>query len=129
MQQVKTHKLLVVEDASEVADIIRIAFRRTEVEIYHTENGPSALKFLEHTIPDVLILDIGMPGMSGWDVLEIIRQDERLREIPVIVLTSYTDSNNQRIARQHEVEAFLQKPIDLTELRNTVDKALYLRKG
>lgn len=120
--------MLIVEDAEEVADIIQIAFRNTEIEIHYRNSGHSALDFLESRTPDVIILDIGMPDMSGWDFLEIMKKDITQRDIPVIILTAYNDSTNRKIASANGVSAFLKKPIDLNELRGAVDKAIYLHR-
>jgi len=120
--------MLIVEDAEEVADIIQIAFRHTEIEIHYRNSGYSALDFLESRTPDVIILDIGMPDMSGWDFLEIMKKDTTQRDIPVIILTAYNDSTNRKIASANGVSAFLKKPIDLNELRGAVDKAIYLHR-
>ena len=120
--------LLVVEDAPEVADIIRIAFRRTEIIIDHALNGMRALEYLETCRPQAIILDLAMPGMHGWDFLEKIRAVEAYQNIPVIVLTAHTDYENRKTGKLMRVHAYLQKPIDLVQLRTAVDNAVYLKQ-
>jgi CheY-like chemotaxis protein len=68
-----------------------------------------------------------MPGMNGWEFLEIVRDNDRTKDIPVIVLTSYSDSQNRKTGRLFEVAAFMQKPIDLEKLRSVLDNAIYTR--
>ncbi|TVR21626.1 MAG: response regulator [Anaerolineaceae bacterium] len=118
--------VLIVEDSPEVAEIIKVAFRRTELEIHHEANALNALTYLQSHKPDVIILDLGMPGMSGWEFLRNIRSQDHLSDIPVIILTAHTDHENRKTGRLLRVSAYLQKPIDLTALRNAIDDALYL---
>lgn len=119
--------MLIIEDVFEVANIIQIAFRKTELDIHYVDSGESALKFLESTIPDIIILDIGMPNMNGWEFLEIIRNNSETAKIPVLILTSYADSTNREIAQEKDIRAFLSKPIDLNQLRGEIDKILYIK--
>jgi CheY-like chemotaxis protein len=121
-------RILVVEDAPEVADIIRIAFRRTELVIDHVFNAMRALMYLEDHRPHAILLDLGMPGMHGWEFLERIREQDVLRHIPVIVLTAHNDYANRKTGKLFNVNAYLQKPIDLVKLRTAVDNAVYLRQ-
>lgn len=121
-------KMLIVEDTQDVAEIIKVAFRRTELDIHHELNGMQGLSYLENTVPNVIVLDLGMPGMSGWEFLGKIREQERLKNIPVIILTAHTDYENRKTGKLLRVSAYLQKPIDLTALRTAVDNAIYLKR-
>lgn len=118
--------VLIVEDSLDVAEIVKVAFRRTEIEIHHEANALNALKYLQSNKPDAIILDLGMPGMSGWEFLRNIRAQEDFVDIPVIILTAHTDHENRKTGQLLRVSAYLQKPIDLTALRNAIDDALYL---
>lgn len=120
--------MLLVEDAAEVAEIIKIAFRRTELNVQHCADAPSALEYLEHATPDVIILDIGLPGMNGWQFLDVIREQDNTKNIPIIVLTSFADYQNRKTGRLYDVDTYLTKPIDLSALRTAVDNAIYLRE-
>jgi DNA-binding response OmpR family regulator len=122
-------KLLIVEDAPEVVDIIRIAFKRTEIEILHAANGIVGLELFNAHQPTAIILDLGIPGMDGWEFLERVRQDEgHGATVPVIVLTAYGDYNNRKTGKLFNVQVYMQKPIDLGQLRTEVDNAIYLQK-
>lgn len=120
--------VLIVEDAPEVAKIIAIAFRRTELSFHHCESAAKALGYLRDHRPDAIILDIAMPGMSGWQLLERLERENTLDGVPVIVLTAYATAFNRQQSRLHQVAAFLEKPIDLERLRVAIDDAVYIKR-
>lgn len=124
----KAPHILIVEDTADVAEIIKLAFRRTELNIHHELNGTGGLQYLETNLPDVIVLDLGMPGLSGWEFLDRIRKVDNLKNIPVIILTAHIDAENRQISKRYDVAAYLQKPIDLTALRNAIDDTIYLKR-
>ena len=126
MIEVNKPQILIVEDAVEVVEILRIAFRKTNLELHHCPSGPEALNYLDTHTPDLIILDIALPGMSGWDLLDIIREEGGMHDTPVVVLTSYTDSANRKTGRLRNVFAYFSKPINLDELRAAINSALHL---
>lgn len=120
--------ILIIEDTADVAEIIKLAFRRTELNIHHELNGMDALRYLETNLPDVIVLDLGMPGLSGWEFLDHVRVIDHLKKIPVIILTAYVDAESRQTSKRYDVAAYLQKPIDLTALRNAIDDTIYLKR-
>lgn len=127
--QLNKPTVLIVEDAPEVAQIISIAFRRTEIDFVHCENAFLALDYLKQDRPHAIILDLGLPGMDGWEFLDIIKSNTSTDDIPVIVLTSYSDGKNRKTGKLYQVEAYMQKPFDLERLRVELDNAIYIRRG
>ncbi len=124
----QTPHILIVEDTVDVAEIIKLAFRRTELFIHHELNGMDGLKYLETNLPDVIVLDLGMPGLSGWEFLDRVRLVDHLKNIPVIILTAHVDAENRQISKRYNVAAYLHKPIDLGALRNAIDDSIYLKR-
>lgn len=118
--------ILIVEDSPEIANIIKLAFNKADVEFEHYDHAHDALDYLETDIPHLIILDIGMPDMNGWEFLDVIRSHSATQNIPVIVLTAYTNSSNLQMSKERDVAAFLHKPINLGELRKTVKGILNL---
>jgi DNA-binding response OmpR family regulator len=116
--------ILIVEDAGDVAQLVRVILRKFDLEIHHVDNGQSGLVFLESTIPDLMILDIAMPVMNGWQFLEMVRELPDRRQIPVIMLTAHTDSGNRMVGQMEAVAAYLTKPIAPDELRGAVTRVL-----
>ncbi len=84
-------------------------------------NGPAGIEIAINEDPDVILLDIMMPGMDGFEVCRQLKQDERVRDIPVVFLTVLMGDKEERIrALESGAEAFLTKPIDETELKAQV---------
>lgn len=122
----QTPKVLIVEDTLDAAQLMQIALRRAGLtEVAHAENGRAALDFLESFTPDVAILDIGMPDMSGWQVLEFIKSHHSETSFPIIMLTAFDDPANKLIGKlQGRVFRYLTKPFVPDVLVQTVKDAL-----
>ncbi len=84
------------------------------------EDGPSGLEavFTEH--PDLLILDIGLPRMDGWQVLDHIRRTPETKDLPVVVLTAHAEEESRRRADEGGADAFVTKPFQPNDFRQTV---------
>lgn len=118
---------LIVEDNDDVAALIQIMFNRMGIENQHAGNGFAALTCLEERLPDILLLDINMPGMTGWQVLDAIRERYPDFIFPIIVLTAMADPANRLIGRlQQHVVRYMTKPFSLDELSAAVREALGL---
>ena len=123
--------VMIVEDTLDAATLMQISLRRAGIQdIIHAENGRSALDFLEMYTPDVLILDIGMPDMNGWTVLEFIKQRHGDTSFPVIMLTAFDDPANKLIGKlQSRVYRYLTKPFLPEVLIQTVRDAIELQQS
>lgn len=116
---------LVVEDSDDVAGLVMLMLNRMGMESRHAANGFAALNAAEERLPDILLLDINMPGMTGWQVLETIKERYPDFAFPVIVLTALTDPANRLIGKlQEHVFRYMTKPFELDELADAVRQAL-----
>lgn len=112
-------EVLLAEDNDDHALLIRMALERAStlpVEFRRARNGDEALDLIEQARPDLLLLDLKMPGRSGHEVLERLKGDDRLRRIPVAVLTS--SDRDEDIARSYGLGGnhFITKPENPAEL-------------
>ena len=118
--------VLIVEDQEEVATIVSLALKGIGLQSVRAPNGDKALEFLNTNRPDMIVLDIGLPGMSGWELLEIIqawRKDER---IPILVTTAFRDPANRLVGKLQDVDHYLPKPYEITELQEIASRLLGL---
>jgi putative two-component system response regulator len=92
------------------------------------ENGPAALRRLEGVLPDLILLDLMMPGMDGCEVAHRIKQNERTRNIPILMLTALDDRAARLRALEAGAEEFLNKPLDRAELLVRVRNLLRLKE-
>ncbi len=116
---------LIVEDDAEIGQLIRITLQQVGIDTHHVLNGQAALDFLAERTPDVMILDIAMRGMSGWDLLETIKAYYPESRFPVVVLTAYDDPANKLIGKlQDRVFQYLTKPFNPSMLTSVIRVAL-----
>ncbi len=120
-----SHFALIVEDTDDIAAIMQMTLDSLGIQSYHVNNGQKAVEFLSEHVPDILLLDIGLPGMSGWEVLETIKTRYPDAKFPVIVLTAFGDPANRLIGRfQAHVVRYFVKPFDVRELAQAVRETL-----
>ncbi|MEI7621644.1 MAG: response regulator [Candidatus Moraniibacteriota bacterium] len=105
--------ILIAEDEEDLMEIYTISFAREEVEILQARNGMQALEILEKNSQkiDLLILDIMMPKLNGFEVLEKIRQNEQFRDLSIIMSTNLDDEDDKKQAFQLGAKAYFVKAL------------------
>jgi CheY-like chemotaxis protein len=112
--------ILLVDDAPEIRDVVATFLDDEGYVVTTAERAEEALPLLAVALPDLLILDGRLPGMSGWECLDLLRADERMGKLPVVLLTAALD-DLQRIARPpDDCTAVLSKPFDLDALLEAI---------
>lgn len=117
-------KILVVDDNPTIRKGLSVRLRANGYEVLFAEDAISATAALVTERPDLLILDLGLPGGDGFIVMERLHKNERLANIPVIVLTGRELAGNRDRALQAGAAAFLQKPAEDSHLLFAIRKAL-----
>ncbi|MFH2035307.1 MAG: response regulator [Candidatus Zixiibacteriota bacterium] len=107
-------KLLLVDDEESFRQITSTTLGRRGFVVTEAIDGESALKEIEKNVPDVVLLDLKMPGLSGIETLQKIREIEP--SLPVIILTGHGDFNSAMAGIKLEVVDFIQKPVDVDQL-------------
>lgn len=102
-------RILLTEDDPIVAELYRLRLDREGHRVDVAADGQAALEAVRRERPDLILLDIRMPRLSGIAVLEEVRGDDELREIPVVMLTNYSDPAQVQRCRELGVEAYLVK--------------------
>jgi CheY-like chemotaxis protein len=113
-------RILVVEDSAVIRRLIEVCLRAADLEIVTRDDGKSGLQAVSSESPDLVVLDIGLPGMDGWEVLDRIRRDETTKNIPVVVLTAHAEEESRRRANEGGADAFVTKPFQPNDFRSTV---------
>jgi DNA-binding response OmpR family regulator len=118
-------RVLIVEDTLELAEIIRAAIKNMAVMVFHEARGASALRTYHETRPDLVLLDIGLPDMSGWKLLDAIKETQTLERRPIVcVITAYGDPANRLMGKLQGVDSYLVKPFTLEDVRGIVQKVI-----
>ena len=119
------HRLMVVEDEPENRLFIGLLLRTEGFEVLEAEDGPTALAMLERDAPpDLILLDVMMPGLNGWQVFERLRESPRWRSIPVVMLTALAQRSDVERAVEMGVGGYVTKPFEPADLLHTIDKML-----
>lgn len=110
-------RVLVVDDSQDAADSLAmlLQFLGAEVDVVH--DGPAALAALETRRPAVVLMDIGMPGMDGYQAARLIRQQPRFNDIMLIALTGWGEEEDRHRAHASGFDHHLIKPVDINALR------------
>ena len=114
-----------VEDEEGIYELLRLTIEPLPVEFHHAFNGYDAIELITQVKPDLLIMDIGLPDMNGWDVLKTIIAKE-IKPNKILVLTAYNAPTHRLIAHLQDVDIYINKPFMPLELRKTVSELLEL---
>jgi two-component system sensor histidine kinase/response regulator len=127
MEKFLGSKILIVDDEYGNVYFLKRVFTGEGYKTLTAMNGHEALQILEQTIPDVILLDIMMPEMTGLEVLEKIKENEATRDIPVIMVSARTDATDIKLALDMGAIEYLRKPVDEIELLARLQTALRVR--
>ena len=109
-------RILVVEDQPDSRQIIRDMLAATDYEVTEAENGEEALAAIARQRPDLILMDVQMPIMDGYTATRRIKADGSLRSIPIIAVTSYALSGEEKKARAAGCDDYVPKPFSPREL-------------
>jgi DNA-binding response OmpR family regulator len=107
-------RILVIEDDEEIVDVLRRTLRAEGYEVRATEEGGAGLKVAEEFLPDLVILDLGLPDMDGLDVCAALREDGG--EVPILMLTARADTDDRVTGLDKGADDYLVKPFERAEL-------------
>jgi len=120
----RTMKVMIVDDSVTVRKVTSRLMERQGWEVLTAKDGVDAVNQLQDVYPDMVLLDIEMPRMDGFEVLRTVRRDPRLAKLPIIMITSRTGEKHQRQAKELGVNGFLGKPFQEAGLMSTIDEVL-----
>ena len=109
--------VLIVDDEYIGRETLQSVLEGEGYELEMAENGPQAIEKAKQLLPDVILLDVMMPGMTGFEVCQRIRSDPQIAEIPIIILTALDDRESLLNALKAGADDFISKPFDRYELR------------
>ncbi|MFO7483151.1 response regulator transcription factor [Oceanibaculum nanhaiense] len=109
-------RILIVEDEPNIIESLSYILRRADFDVAIAANGLEALERLRGTKFSAIILDVMMPGMSGFDVLRQVRADQNLSGLPVIVLTAKGQSRDRQTASEAGATEFITKPFSNADI-------------
>jgi len=125
MENKPAKHIICIEDELEMIDLIRIILGRRGFEVTGANGGREGLRLVREKHPDLVLLDLMMPDMDGWEVYQQMKADETTRDIPVIVVTAKAQ-NIDKVLGLHiaKVDDYIAKPFSPQELLASVEKIL-----
>ena len=120
----KAKRILVVDDSVTVRKVTTRLLERNGFEVFTAKDGVDAIATLQDHIPDLMLLDIEMPRMDGFEVASVVRHDSRLQHVPIIMITSRTGDKHRNRALSIGVNEYLGKPFQEDKLLSNIEKLL-----
>ena len=116
--------ILVADDDVEICALVREQLERSGMRVIAAEDGDTALDLaLEHK-PAAAVIDVMMPGLNGYDVVRRLREDERTREMPILLLTARAGGRDQSYGFEVGADDYIRKPFDARDLRRRLLEVL-----
>ena len=117
-------KILIVDDEPDVVAVVQGRLVSAGYEVTVMADGQQALECVKKHPPDLMVLDVMLPTLNGYEVCTMIKQDIRYRAIPVVMLTARTEEKDVRLGRECGADAYLLKPFQANELMQTIQTLL-----
>ncbi|TET21727.1 MAG: response regulator [Candidatus Stahlbacteria bacterium] len=119
-------RILVVEDNEGNLELIRVVLEMAGYEVIGTSSADVGLLAARKAHPDLILMDMHLPGMDGYEATRIIKGDKELKHIPVIAVTAVTDRTDEERVRACGCEGFIAKPVDTRSLAAQIAEFLKL---
>jgi CheY-like chemotaxis protein len=108
-------KILVIEDDANIRDVLKLALEFEGYEVVSAKNGKEGLDLLEETDPGLILLDLMMPVMNGWEFVDHLKEKNLFEKYPVVVVSAYSER-----AKSIDCRDFVLKPLELEDLLSSV---------
>lgn len=119
------YTILYLEDETAIIELIQLALEHPDVKLLYAETPAEGMRILHESKPDLFLLDVMLPGRSGWSIYEELRADSAFCEMPIIVLTAQV--HRYRIQKEFaasRIDAYITKPFDIGTVRNEIEVML-----
>lgn len=113
-------QVLLIEDEPNIIEAIKFILSREGWDVHTHSNGEDAAEVVRRRAPDVLILDVMLPGRSGYDILRELREDAAMAALPVLMLTARGQSRDREMAERAGASRFMTKPFSNAEVLDAV---------
>ncbi|MGA1979389.1 MAG: response regulator [Sedimentisphaerales bacterium] len=117
-------RVLVVDDEADIVSTVQYRLEFCEFEVITAADGKEGLEKAANEKPDIILLDISMPVMNGYEMLERLKNSPELKDIPVIMFTAFSDAKDVAKAVEIGVADYVTKPFDFTDLVGKITKVL-----
>lgn len=116
----KDLKVLLVEDFEDTRLVLRLALEDQGFIVFEAENGQKAVESANRDNPDVILMDLTMPLMDGFAAAKLMRQNDQLKNVPIIAMTAHQETDFRSDAKASGFDAYVTKPIDVNWLKELI---------
>lgn len=116
--------VLIVDDEPSIVETVRFALEQAGYTCFVAYDGEEAMQVIRTENPALILLDIMLPKLNGFQVCRLLKFDERYRQIPVIMLTARAQERDRLLGKETGADAYVTKPFDLPELLRVVERYL-----
>ena len=121
--------ILLVDDEPTIRYLLRASLEGRGYRLIEADDGPSALQSAQSELPDLILLDIALPGLNGLEVCHRLKDDPATATTPVLLLTGYVDQTNREAAERAGAQGFIAKPFSPAALVARIEEALSRRSS
>jgi len=122
-------KVLIVDDEDFFRKMIVMGFERNGYDVLQADNGEDALRMAQSELPDLILLDLVMPRLLGFEVCQMLRKDERFSKTAIIIMSAKSYKPDMDKAAELGADAYVVKPFELNDLMKTASDNLNKRKN
>jgi|SRR5688572_3312492 CheY-like chemotaxis protein len=127
MSDLSAWNVLIVDDEVHNSGVLEYVFKFHDAKVRIADSGAECLRLLEKELPTLILLDLSMPKMSGWEVLKFIRANDALKGIPVITITAQVMAGDRERALEAGFDGYIAKPISVSTIIKTIQEILRSR--
>jgi DNA-binding response OmpR family regulator len=115
-----TIKVLIIEDEESILELLKINMVRRNYEVFLAHDGNEGINIAKKEIPNIILLDLRLPDIDGWEVCSQLRQNPLTRDIKIVILSAATQKTDIDRAQACGAHVFLPKPFDIPKLISTI---------
>ena len=120
-------RVLIADDEPEIVTLIKLTLEGNDYQVLIARDGKEAMELAQREKPDMILLDILMPFLNGYEICSRLKRNEKLKHIPIIMISGYFRYKDRQIAQACSADGFIPKPYTFSMLLDEVERAL--RRG
>jgi two-component system, OmpR family, alkaline phosphatase synthesis response regulator PhoP len=120
----KAHSILVVDDDPEIVTLISTRLGKRGYKVTTASDGAKAIELAKSEKPDLVLLDVMMPGKSGWEVARTLKQDPATQDVKIVMVTAIGEKTNELTAPIYGADAHIDKPFEFDKLERVITQLL-----
>ena len=123
------NRVLLVEDNEDNFELVRFLLERACFKVLAVHDGQEALDMARKELPDLILMDLSLPGIDGWTAARELKDDPKTSHIPLMALTAHTLPGDRKRAMESGFDGYISKPIDVVNFGDSITKILQAKPG